>query len=743
MRWGSSGLLGSPAPLGCAVASLDDNTTVGERCEGRIQLLQGRRPGRAPRPLHTWPIRRVTPSSWRPIRALERRKPRRRKHRLTWAFMLERVTGIEPAFSAWEADVLPLNYTRRSAHPTARRPGRLHRTAVANPALGKLVRRLPGLRASIPSAPERMLAAEVRGRRGACPEGMSTGGRRPVRSARVDVGSVTARCSQAVGGSSAARHGHLRRPRTGPALCLRGDHACRGVDRGGRPRGRRAPWGPHRAHAAGRHRRHPRRGGGLPLRVPAAGRGLGAPGGVGPAGRRLPDGRRLDPAPHQLRPPPSSRPPRPRLCTRPGRPSPTCSPPGRRTTSSRPSSTRVVARRRCGRPRQWSTHPQGVAVAVEPLIATDRASDQAARTLPPPSSAPLAGIRVLDLTRVIAGPVATRYLAAHGAEVLRIDPPGFDEVPLLVIETTAGKRRAALDLQQDADRAAFEHLLEGAHVLVSGYRNGALDALGLTTERPADDQPRPRPRPPRRLRVDRPVGRPPWVRQPRADELGHRRSGAGGAGSGPPGAPAGPGARPRHRLPRRGRRRARPHRRTAGRARRRGPLVPRPHRGPADQPRRHRGHRRPAVHHRSSEPRTSSRPTRPGVRCSGPASPARSTGSPRGCRLSPVRSAPIARPGTADRPARSGSWRRRASACMDGAGTATSMQREPGSSASDESRCMDGPRRGHPCDDTTSIPQHAAAAGDRAAAVLSGWGAGSACRGSRPGPGSSSRCPAP
>lgn len=132
---------------------------------------------------------------------------------------------------------------------------------------------------------------------------------------------------------------------------------------------------------------------------------------------------------------------------------------------------------------QWSTHPQGRAVAAEDLVATDRASNQTTRTLPPPSDAPLAGIRVLDLTRVIAGPVATRYLAAFGAQVLRIDPPGFDEVPLLVIETTAGKRRAALDLRGDPDRAVFERLLAEAHVVVSGYRNGALDVLGLTTER--------------------------------------------------------------------------------------------------------------------------------------------------------------------------------------------------------------------------------------------------------------------
>ncbi len=65
---------------------------------------------------------------------------------------------------------------------------------------------------------------------------------------------------------------------------------------------------------------------------------------------------------------------------------------------------------------------------------------------------PYSGVRVLDLTRVIAGPVGTRFLAAYGADVLRIDPPGFAEVPALLPETTAGKRTAALDLTAAAGR---------------------------------------------------------------------------------------------------------------------------------------------------------------------------------------------------------------------------------------------------------------------------------------------------
>ncbi|MDD9371909.1 MAG: CoA transferase, partial [Acidimicrobiales bacterium] len=95
------------------------------------------------------------------------------------------------------------------------------------------------------------------------------------------------------------------------------------------------------------------------------------------------------------------------------------------------------------------------------------------------SGRPLAGVKVLDLTRVIAGPVCTRFLAAHGATVLRIDPPGFDEVGALLPETTAGKRAAWLDLSTTAGRNRFLSLVGEADVLVHGLRPGALERHGL------------------------------------------------------------------------------------------------------------------------------------------------------------------------------------------------------------------------------------------------------------------------
>lgn len=125
----------------------------------------------------------------------------------------------------------------------------------------------------------------------------------------------------------------------------------------------------------------------------------------------------------------------------------------------------------------WAGHPQGAAVAGEPLVHWERHQAVSPDPVPAGLSAPLAGVRVLDLTRILAGPVATRFLAAFGADVLRIDPPGWDE-PAAAPEVTLGKRCAGLDLTATVDRRAFDGLLRQADVLVHGYRPGALDGLG-------------------------------------------------------------------------------------------------------------------------------------------------------------------------------------------------------------------------------------------------------------------------
>jgi hypothetical protein len=129
---------------------------------------------------------------------------------------------------------------------------------------------------------------------------------------------------------------------------------------------------------------------------------------------------------------------------------------------------------------EWKAHPQGKAVASEPLIALSSvAAPFGSSAWQPEEARPLTGIKVLDLTRVLAGPVATRFLAGYGADVLRIDPPGWDE-PALIPEVTLGKRCARLDLETSQGREIFEQLLSQADVLVHGYRPGALDQLGYT-----------------------------------------------------------------------------------------------------------------------------------------------------------------------------------------------------------------------------------------------------------------------
>jgi len=130
---------------------------------------------------------------------------------------------------------------------------------------------------------------------------------------------------------------------------------------------------------------------------------------------------------------------------------------------------------------QWQQHAQGLAVSEEALIA-QRATGEA----PTPGWAllparPLLGVRVLDLTRIIAGPVATRFLASLGAQVLRIDPPGWRE-PTLEEEINCGKRCAQLDITTRAGRDRLITLLQHADVLVHGYRADALEKLGLDAE---------------------------------------------------------------------------------------------------------------------------------------------------------------------------------------------------------------------------------------------------------------------
>ncbi|MEU2682803.1 CoA transferase [Streptomyces hygroscopicus] len=136
-----------------------------------------------------------------------------------------------------------------------------------------------------------------------------------------------------------------------------------------------------------------------------------------------------------------------------------------------------------------------IPLAGMPLIESRRIGEGAARPLPEtplpahgpisgPASGvlPASGVRVLDLTRVIAGPVATRTLALLGADVLRVDSPRLPEDPDAHADTGFGKRSTALDLAAPEGRRTVEALLADADVVVTGYRPGALDRFGLAPD---------------------------------------------------------------------------------------------------------------------------------------------------------------------------------------------------------------------------------------------------------------------
>lgn len=142
---------------------------------------------------------------------------------------------------------------------------------------------------------------------------------------------------------------------------------------------------------------------------------------------------------------------------------------------------------------EWQGHPHHLATAGEPWSSVEERRDRPElsslrepTTAPVgaaagrPATLPLHGVRVLDLTRVIAGPTCTQLLACLGADVLRIDPPHRPEILAQHLSTGMGKRSALLDLRRDAGR--LRDLAAEADVILDGYRPGALAAHGLGTE---------------------------------------------------------------------------------------------------------------------------------------------------------------------------------------------------------------------------------------------------------------------
>jgi hypothetical protein len=138
---------------------------------------------------------------------------------------------------------------------------------------------------------------------------------------------------------------------------------------------------------------------------------------------------------------------------------------------------------------QWQTHPQGQALAAEPLIGHRMTGDGAPRPRGP-ADLPMTDVRVLDLTRVIAGPVCTRFLGALGADVLRLDPSGHPDMPTgVAADSLLAKRSSFVDFDSANGVATLHDLLSDADVVVCGYRPGALDRFGLGEESLAERHP--------------------------------------------------------------------------------------------------------------------------------------------------------------------------------------------------------------------------------------------------------------
>ena len=129
---------------------------------------------------------------------------------------------------------------------------------------------------------------------------------------------------------------------------------------------------------------------------------------------------------------------------------------------------------------EWAAHPQGRAVAALPLFEIARIGDAPPRAFSPKPARPLSGVRVLDLTRIIAGPVAGRTLAVHGADVLQINSPHLPSIA--VMDLSRGKRPAFVDLATESGRVQLQHLAKSADVFLEGYRPGGLAAKGFSPE---------------------------------------------------------------------------------------------------------------------------------------------------------------------------------------------------------------------------------------------------------------------
>lgn len=128
---------------------------------------------------------------------------------------------------------------------------------------------------------------------------------------------------------------------------------------------------------------------------------------------------------------------------------------------------------------EWDSSSTGQALASRPVVEIVQVGDSPPEPLPDPASRPLTDLRVLDLTRILAGPTCARTLASYGAKALRVGADHLPSLPLFAADTGLGKRACSLDLRKPADTAKLKRLVKQADVFSQGYRTGAMERLGF------------------------------------------------------------------------------------------------------------------------------------------------------------------------------------------------------------------------------------------------------------------------
>ena len=137
---------------------------------------------------------------------------------------------------------------------------------------------------------------------------------------------------------------------------------------------------------------------------------------------------------------------------------------------------------------EWAAHPQGRTLADRPRVEITKVGESAPEPLRA-GERPLSGVRVLDLTRILAGPTHARTLAEHGADVLYIASPWLPNPDAFVMDTNHGKLSAYLDLDEPDDRARLRELISQGDVFAQGYRAGALGRRGFGPDQLAELRP--------------------------------------------------------------------------------------------------------------------------------------------------------------------------------------------------------------------------------------------------------------